>query len=137
MNRRGYLFCSTRAWVRLPLVNTAANTADDSALMMCRAAFSGNVFIGILMDTPATSQNAAAARRNVYVFGTVSFFNDTASEMAYWILPAFLISLGAGPAALGLIEGMAESVASLGKLFSGYLTDTGRRRKPLAVFGYT
>ncbi len=88
------------------------------------------------MDTPATSQNAAAARRNVYVFGTVSFFNDTASEMAYWILPAFLISLGAGPAALGLIEGMAESVASLGKLFSGYLTDTGRRRKPLVVFGY-
>ena len=56
--------------------------------------------------------------------------------MAYWILPAFLISIGAGPAALGLIEGVAESVAALGKLFSGYLTDVVRRRKPLVVFGY-
>jgi MFS family permease len=66
----------------------------------------------------------------------VSFFNDTASEMAYWILPAFLTSLGAGPAALGLIEGVAESVAALGKLFSGYLTDVVRHRKPLVVMGY-
>jgi MFS family permease len=75
-------------------------------------------------------------RRNVYIFGTVSFFNDTASEMAYWILPAFLISLGAGPAALGLIEGIAESIAALGKLLSGYLTDVLDRRKPIVVFGY-
>ena len=41
--------------------------------------------------------------RNLYVFGATSFLNDTASEMAYWILPAFLASLGAGPAALGVI----------------------------------
>jgi MFS family permease len=75
-------------------------------------------------------------RRNVYIFGTVSFFNDTASEMAYWILPAFLISLGAGPAALGLIEGVAESIAAFGKLFSGYLSDVLERRKPIVVFGY-
>ncbi|MFI5104515.1 MAG: MFS transporter [Terriglobales bacterium] len=75
-------------------------------------------------------------RRNIVLFGSVSFFTDTASEMAYWILPAFLTSLGAGPAALGLIEGIAESVAALGKLFSGYLTDVVRRRKPLVVFGY-
>ncbi|MGZ7103631.1 MAG: MFS transporter [Candidatus Angelobacter sp.] len=78
----------------------------------------------------------ATVRRNVYVFGAVSFFNDTASEMAYWILPAFLASLGAGPAAMGLIEGIAESVASMGKLLSGYLTDTVQRRKPIVVFGY-
>lgn len=78
----------------------------------------------------------AGVRRNVYVFGAVSFFTDTASEMAYWILPAFLASLGAGPAAMGLIEGLAESVASMGKLLSGYLTDTVRRRKPIVVFGY-
>ncbi|HEU4415760.1 MAG TPA: MFS transporter [Candidatus Angelobacter sp.] len=84
----------------------------------------------------ATSHSAGAVRRNVYVFGAVSFFNDTASEMAYWILPAFLASLGAGPAALGLIEGVAESVASVGKLFSGYLTDAVERRKPIVVFGY-
>lgn len=88
------------------------------------------------MATPTQPDSATAARRNVYIFGTVSFFNDTASEMAYWILPAFLASLGAGPAAMGLIEGVAECVASLGKLFSGYLTDTVQRRKPIVVFGY-
>ena len=63
------------------------------------------------------------AARNIYAFGLTSFLNDTASEMAYWVLPAFLASLGAGPAQLGLIEGIAESVASFAKLFSGYLTD--------------
>lgn len=56
--------------------------------------------------------------------------------MAYWVLPAFLVSLGAGPAQLGLIEGVAESVASFAKLFSGYLTDRIERRKPLVVAGY-
>ena len=74
--------------------------------------------------------------RNVYVFGVTSFFNDTATEMAYWVLPAFLVSLGAGPAQLGLIEGVAESVASFAKLFSGRLTDRVARRKPLVVGGY-
>jgi len=56
--------------------------------------------------------------------------------MAYWVLPAFLTSLGAGPAQLGLIEGIAESVASLAKLASGFLTDRIDRRKPLVVAGY-
>jgi MFS family permease len=73
---------------------------------------------------------------NIYAFGITSFFNDTATEMAYWILPAFLVSLGAGPVQLGLIEGIAESVASFAKLFSGYLTDHIDRRKPLVVAGY-
>ena len=74
--------------------------------------------------------------RNIYAFGLTSFLNDTASEMAYWVLPAFLASLGAGPAQLGLIEGIAESVASFAKLFSGYLTDRIPRRKPVVVAGY-
>jgi MFS family permease len=56
--------------------------------------------------------------------------------MAYWVLPAFLVSLGAGPAQLGVIEGIAESVASFAKLFSGYLSDRIDRRKPLVVGGY-
>ncbi|HEY3974734.1 MAG TPA: MFS transporter [Candidatus Sulfotelmatobacter sp.] len=77
-----------------------------------------------------------SAARNIYAFGITSFLNDTATEMAYWVLPAFLISLGAGPAQLGLIEGLAESVASFAKLFSGYLTDRIERRKPLVVAGY-
>jgi len=74
--------------------------------------------------------------RNIYVFGATSFLNDTASEMAYWVLPAFLASIGAGPAQLGIIEGIAESVASFAKLFSGYLADRFPRRKPLVVSGY-
>jgi MFS family permease len=82
-----------------------------------------------------SSENESATR-NIYAFGFTSFFNDTATEMAYWVLPAFLVSLGAGPAQLGLIEGVAESVASFAKLFSGYLTDRIERRKPLVVAGY-
>jgi MFS family permease len=74
--------------------------------------------------------------RNVYVFGLTSFMNDTASEMAYWILPAFLVSIGAGPATLGIIEGISESVVSVAKLFSGYLVDRIERRKPIVVAGY-
>ena len=85
-------------------------------------------------DPPAEREPSAA--RNIYVFGITSFLNDTASEMAYWVLPAFLASLGAGPAQLGLIEGIAESVASFAKLFSGYLTDRIQRRKPVVVAGY-
>jgi MFS family permease len=83
-----------------------------------------------------SSESQPAAARNIYAFGATSFLNDTASEMAYWVLPAFLVSLGAGPAQLGLIEGLAESVASFAKLFSGYLTDRIDRRKPLVVAGY-
>lgn len=82
------------------------------------------------------AESQPSSSRNIYVFGATSFLNDTASEMAYWVLPAFLISLGAGPAQLGLIEGLAESVASFAKLFSGYLTDRIDHRKPLVVGGY-
>lgn len=74
--------------------------------------------------------------RNVYVFGLTSFMNDTASEMAYWILPAFLVSIGAGPATLGIIEGISESVVSVAKLGAGYLVDRIERRKPMVVAGY-
>jgi len=87
------------------------------------------------MSVPSPESQPSAAR-NIYAFGITSFLNDTASEMAYWVLPAFLVSLGAGPAQLGLIEGLAESVASFAKLFSGYLTDRIDRRKPLVVAGY-
>jgi MFS family permease len=85
---------------------------------------------------PPPSEREPSAARNIYAFGITSFLNDTATEMAYWVLPAFLASLGAGPAQLGLIEGVAESVASFAKLFSGYLTDRIDRRKPVVVAGY-
>jgi MFS family permease len=87
------------------------------------------------MDAPPPPP-AQSTPRNVYAFGLTSFLNDTASEMAYWVLPAFLASLGAGPAQLGIIEGIAESVSSFAKLFSGYVTDRAARRKPIVVGGY-
>jgi MFS family permease len=87
------------------------------------------------MPSPPAQREPSPAR-NIYAFGMTSFLNDTASEMAYWVLPAFLVSLGAGPAQLGVIEGVAESVASFAKLFSGYLADRIDRRKPIVVTGY-
>ncbi len=89
----------------------------------------------VFVLTPDKS-NSRDLRSNVYSFGVTSLLNDTASEMAYWVIPAFLVSIGAGPAALGLIEGIAESVASFAKLFSGYLADRVARRKPLVIGGY-
>src|SRR5450755_937821 len=88
------------------------------------------------MAAPPSTSSPPATPRNIYVFGVTSFLNDTASETAYWVLPAFLASLGAGPAQLGIIEGIAESVASFAQLFSGYLTDHVSRRKPIVVGGY-
>lgn len=76
--------------------------------------------------------------RNVVILGFVSLLNDAASEMIYPLLPVFLTSvLGAGPTALGMIEGIAESTASLLKLYSGYLSDRVKRRKGWVVAGYS
>ena len=75
--------------------------------------------------------------RNVFALGWASFLNDTASEMIYPLLPVFLTTtLGAGAAFLGLIEGIAESTASLLKLFSGWFSDRIGKRKGLVLFGY-
>jgi MFS family permease len=74
---------------------------------------------------------------NVGALAGTSFLNDTASEMAYPLLPLFLVgTLGAGPAFLGIIEGIAESTAALAKLGGGFLSDKVRRRKILVVWGY-
>jgi MFS family permease len=76
--------------------------------------------------------------KNVFVLGLVSFFNDVASEMIYPIVPIFLTSvLGAPVAAVGLIEGFAESTASILKVVSGWLSDKFQKRKPFAVAGYS
>ena len=74
---------------------------------------------------------------NVLALGAVSLLTDVASEMIYPLLPLFLTSvLAAGPAALGAIEGLAESTAALVKLAAGLRSDRVRRRKPLIVLGY-
>ena len=76
--------------------------------------------------------------RNVLALSAVSLLNDTSSEIIYPLLPAFLaLSLGASPFAIGLIEGFAESVASLLKLISGYLSDRLERRKLPVLLGYS
>ena len=74
---------------------------------------------------------------NVKFLGLVSFFNDSASEMIYPLLPVFLTSyLGTGTAIVGLIEGIAESVSSLSKLISGWLSDLWKKRKIIVIGGY-
>ncbi len=76
--------------------------------------------------------------RNVVALSFVSLLNDTSSEIIYPLLPAFLaLSLGASPFAIGLIEGFAESIASLLKLASGYFSDKFRSRKFPVFLGYS
>lgn len=76
--------------------------------------------------------------RNVFWLGVVSFLTDVSSEMTLTVLPLFLANVvGAGPALIGLIEGVAESIASLTKIASGWWSDRTGLRKPLTVAGYT
>lgn len=75
--------------------------------------------------------------RTVVALGVVSLLTDLSSEMIYPLLPVFLSTvLGAGPLAIGAIEGAAESVAALLKLASGWWSDRLPRRKPLVLMGY-
>ena len=90
---------------------------------------------------PATAgaQDGPGARipRPVFVLSVVSFLTDISSEMVYPLVPLFLTStLGAPLAAVGLIEGVAESTSSFLKTGSGWLSDRLRVRKPLVVLGY-
>jgi MFS family permease len=89
---------------------------------------------------PTTAQAPRGWRalpRNVWILGLTSFFTDISSEMLINLLPLFLANvLGAGTAVIGLIEGLAESTASLLKVVSGWLSDRLGRRKWLTVAGY-
>src|SRR3990170_843398 len=76
-------------------------------------------------------------KRPVFILGIVSFLTDVSSEMVYPLVPLFLTStLGAPLAAVGLIEGLAESAASLFKAAGGLLSDRLRIRRPLVIAGY-
>ncbi len=75
--------------------------------------------------------------RNVFFTGLVSLFMDMSSEMIYPLVPIFLSSvLGVNKSLIGVIEGIAESTASLLKVFSGWLSDRIRKRKALMIVGY-
>jgi MFS family permease len=74
---------------------------------------------------------------NVILIGLVSFFADLSTEMVYPLIPIYLTTVfGATPAIVGVIEGIAESLASILKVFSGYLADKYRKKKPIAFIGY-
>jgi MFS family permease len=75
--------------------------------------------------------------RNVFFAGLVSFFMDVSSEMVYPLVPLFLANvLGVNKSLIGMIEGIAESTASLLKVFSGWFSDRLGRRKGLMAAGY-
>ena len=75
--------------------------------------------------------------KNIFFAGLVSFFMDISSEMIYPLVPVFLASvLGVNKSLIGLIEGIAESSASLLKVFSGWLSDRLGNRKNLMIAGY-
>lgn len=93
---------------------------------------------------PGLWQRYRRLPRNVYAISFVSLLNDASSEMIYPVLPLFLaltlgdstVAIGVTAAVVGRIEGAAESVSSLLKLFAGYFSDRRGRRKGLVVFGY-
>lgn len=86
---------------------------------------------------PGGTPRATLLTGNVLWLSVVSLLNDLASEMIFPLLPIFLVgTLGAGPRLLGVIEGVAESTASLMKLVGGWISDRVGRRKSLVVWGY-
>jgi MFS family permease len=74
--------------------------------------------------------------RTVLGIGLASLLSDWSHEIATTVLPAFLASMGAAAAWLGVIEGVADGLSSFAKMASGFYTDKLQRRKPIAVVGY-
>jgi MFS family permease len=74
--------------------------------------------------------------RNILSIGFVSLFTDISSEMVYPLIPDLVKAAGGGAAALGLIEGIAESSSQILKGFSGYWSDKIAKRKPIVFLGY-
>jgi MFS family permease len=74
--------------------------------------------------------------KNVFYTGLTSFFTDTSTKMVYSVMPLFLLSIGASKTSIAMIEGIAESTASLFKAFSGYWSDKLGKNKPFMLIGY-
>ncbi len=92
------------------------------------------------MQRMATTEDTASVSRlprNIWVVTFTSFFTDISSEMLFNLIPLFLANvLGVGTAIIGLIDGIAETTASLTKVYAGALSDQLGGRKWLAVIGY-
>lgn len=74
--------------------------------------------------------------KNVFYTGLTSFFTDTSVKMLYSVMPLFLLSINASKTTISLIEGIAESTASLLKALSGYWSDKIGKNKPFMIIGY-
>jgi MFS family permease len=75
--------------------------------------------------------------RGVWMLGFVSLLMDTSSELIHALLPLYMVgALGASVLLVGIVEGIAEAIALIVKVFSGYWSDVSRHRKPLVVLGY-
>lgn len=89
-------------------------------------------------ETTASRPRLRSLPRNIWAVTATSFLTDVSSEMIFNLLPLFLVNvLGARTAIVGLIEGIAETTASLLKVFSGWLSDRIGTRKTPTVLGYT
>jgi MFS family permease len=85
----------------------------------------------------STSPESQPLNRTIVILGLVSLCSDLSSKMVYPLTPFFLTGVLGAPAwTVGMVEGLAESTASLLKLYSGWLSDRFGRRKPFAVVGY-
>jgi len=75
--------------------------------------------------------------RNIFLLGLVSLFTDLSSQMIFPLIPLYLTSvLGASAYVVGIVEGAAETTASLLKVVSGYWSDKIKKRKPFVLLGY-
>lgn len=88
------------------------------------------------MPADATPAIRPRIPSTIWALGFVSLFTDMGSEMVHSLLPVLLTGLGASALTIGLIEGTAEALVLVTKVFSGYISDAIGRRKPLVLLGY-
>lgn len=92
--------------------------------------------VGTVKDGEVEEKKVLGLERNIFFTGLTSFFTDTSVKMIYSVMPMFLLSIGATKTELSLIEGIAESTASLLKAVSGWWSDRIGKNKPFMVIGY-
>ena len=89
-----------------------------------------------VLENEVSDKSLFGFSRNVINTGFVSFLTDSLVKIIYSIMPMFLLSLGATKTSLALIEGIAESTASIFKVLSGFWSDKVGRNKPFMLVGY-
>src|SRR5680860_114001 len=90
----------------------------------------------IISEDRRKEKRILGLERNIFFIGTTSFLTDTATKMIYAIMPLFLMTLGASKTEISLIEGIAESTASVLKALSGWWSDKIGKNKPFMIVGY-